>query len=214
MMSNGTSGDINNIPFLVKRPPREPFEQIQVVAKKTAEAAWQAQSTIGVHRRDVRLGMIQREVTLGRRRPTEQQIAAAEAVLAVEDQAERDKLPRLAENYARRTLSLAKASETVTVPVQALHIGDFAVCTLPFEVFAEIGLDLKKRSPFPRTMVISLANGTNGYLPTPEQHELGGYETWMGTSRVQKDASVILTNNLLEMLNELHKAAATDSTAE
>ena len=67
------------------------------------------------------------------------------------------------------------------------------------------GLDLKKRSPFPRTMVISLANGTNGYLPTPKQHELGGYETWMGTSRVQKDASVILTDQLLEMLAELAK---------
>ena len=101
----------------------------------------------------------------------------------------------------------------MTVPVQALHIGDLAVCTLPFEVFAEIGLDLKKRSPFPRTMVISLANGTNGYLPTPEQHKLGGYETWMGTNRMQKDASVILTNNLLEMLDELHNAAAKDSTA-
>jgi hypothetical protein len=36
----------------------------------------------------------------------------------------------------------------------------------------------------------------------------------MGTSRVQKDASVILTNNLLEMLNDLHKAAAKASTAE
>jgi hypothetical protein len=42
MMSNGTSGDINNIPFLVNRPPRKPFEQIQVVAKKTDEAAWRA----------------------------------------------------------------------------------------------------------------------------------------------------------------------------
>jgi len=214
MMSNGTSGDINNIPFLVKRPPRKPFEQIQVVAKKAAEAAWRAHDTIATHRQDARLGMIQREVTVGRRRPTDQEIAAAEAVLAVKDQAERDKLPRLAENYARRTLSLARASECVTVLVQALHIGDFAVCTLPFEVFAEIGLDLKKRSPFPRTMVVSLANGTNGYLPTPEQHELGGYETWMGTSRVQEDASVILTNNLVEMLNDLHKTAAKNSTAD
>jgi hypothetical protein len=157
--------------------------------------------------------MIQRDVTLGRRRPTEQQIAAAEAVLAVKDQAERDKLPRLAENYARRTLALAKASETVTVPVQAMRIGDLAICTLPFEAFAEIGLDLKKRSPFPQTMVISLANGTNGYLPTPEQHELGGYETWMGTSRVQTDASVILTKNLLEMLGELQKDAVKNGSA-
>ena len=72
-----------------------------------------------------------------------------------------------------------------------------------FETFAEIGLDLKARSPFPLTMVISIANGKHGYLPTPEQHRLGGYETWLGTNVVQEDASVILTNNLLEMLAEL-----------
>ena len=91
----------------------------------------------------------------------------------------------------------------MTVPVQALRIGDFAVCAIPFEAFAEIGLDLKKRSPFPRTMVIGIANAPSGYLPTPEQHKLGGYETWLGTNRVQEDASVILVDNLLEMLGEL-----------
>jgi hypothetical protein len=91
----------------------------------------------------------------------------------------------------------------VTVPLQALRIGDLAVCAIPFETFAEIGLELKKRSPFPRTMVVGIANGYNGYLPTPEQHQLGGYETWLGTCKVQEEASVILTNNLLEMLAEL-----------
>ena len=55
-------------------------------------------------------------------------------------------------------------------------------------------------------MVISIANGRHGYLPTPEQHKLGGYETWLGTCRVQEDASVILTDHLLEMLAELAKA--------
>ncbi|HBJ86558.1 MAG TPA: hypothetical protein DDZ88_22420, partial [Verrucomicrobiales bacterium] len=40
MMSNGTSGDINNIPFGVTRPPREPFEQIRLVAAKAADTAW------------------------------------------------------------------------------------------------------------------------------------------------------------------------------
>ena len=46
MMSNGTSGDINNIPFLVNRPPREPFEQIRIVAQKAADAAWYAGMTL------------------------------------------------------------------------------------------------------------------------------------------------------------------------
>lgn len=204
-MSNGTSGNINNIPFLVDRPPREPFEQIRIVAQKAADAAWQARTAITSHRPDVRLGMIQRQVTLKVRRPTPRQIAEARAVLAVKDQAARDKLPRLADSYAQRTLSLAERAPTLIVPVQALRVGDLAVCTIPFETFVEIGLDLKKRSPFPRTMVISIANGYNGYLPTPEQHKLGGYETWLGTCSVQEDASVILTNNLLEMLAELRK---------
>jgi hypothetical protein len=54
-------------------------------------------------------------------------------------------------------------------------------------------------------MTVSLANSSHGYLPTPEQHRLGGYETWLGTNRVQKDASAILTDQLLEMLAELAK---------
>ncbi len=54
-------------------------------------------------------------------------------------------------------------------------------------------------------MVLGIANGYNGYLPTPEQHKLGGYETWLGTNRVQLDASVVLTDKLLEMLGELKK---------
>lgn len=203
MMSNGTSGDVNNIPFLVTRPPREPFEQIRIVARKAADAAWFAWRSIDGHHADAKLGMLQREVTLRFRHPTPEQIERAEAVLAVKDEAERARLPHLAEAYARRTLSMAKAADTVSVPIQAIRIGDLAICAIPFETFAEIGLELKDRSPFPQTMVISIANGSNGYLPTPRQHELGGYETWLGTNRVQKDTSVILTDQLLEMLAEL-----------
>ncbi len=203
MMSNGASGDINNIPFLVTRPPREPFEQIRIVARKAADAAWFAHAGIESHQADARLGMIEREVTLQMRRPTEEQIEWANGVLAITDEAERAELPRLAEAYARRTLGLAEADETLNVLVQAVRIGDLAVCALPFEVLVEIGLDLKQRSPFPSTMVLGIANGSHGYLPSPEQHKLGGYETWLGTCRVEVDSSVILTDNLLEMLGEL-----------
>ncbi len=207
MMSNGTSGDINNIPFGVTRPPREPFEQIRIVAQKAADTAWFAHRKIGRHRNDVPIGMLQREVTLTYRRPSAQALAEANAVLAIKDKSAIEKLPRLAQNYAGSVLNAAKRTEdTLTVKVQAIRIGDLAVCGIPFETFVEIGLGLKKRSPFPLTMVIGLANGRHGYLPTPEQHKLGGYETWLGTNQVQEDASVILTDHLLEMLGELKKA--------
>ncbi len=207
MMTNGASGDINNIPFLTTRPPREPFEQVRIVAQKAADAAWHARRSIESHRSDLRLGMSQREISLRYRRPTAEQVAAAKAVLAISDPAELEKLPRLAENYARRTVAAAeRKEEAADVVLQAVRIGDFAICAIPFETFCEIGLDLKKRSPFPRTMIISHANGSTGYLPTPEQHRLGGYETWLGTCRVQEDASVAITNELLAMLAELKKA--------
>lgn len=207
MLSNGASGDINNIPFGVNRPPREPFEQIRLVAAKTADAAWHAGRKIEQYQPDARLGMLEREVTLKYRRPTAEQLAAARKVVAVKDPAEKEKLPRLAENYARSTIAAAeRTEETLTVKMQAIRIGDFAVCAIPFETFVEIGLELKQRSPFPLTMVIGLANGRHGYLPTPEQHKLGGYETWLGTNVVQEDTSVILTKHLLEMLAELRTA--------
>jgi hypothetical protein len=207
MMSNGTSGDINNIPFGITRPPREPFEQIRIVAQKAADTAWLAHRKIEKHQTDTRLGMLQREITLKYRRPSSQDVAEAKAVLAIKDKDAIEKLPRLAQNYARSVVSAAeRPEETLTVKIQAIRIGDFAVCAIPFETFVEIGLDLKKRSPFPQSMVIGLANGRHGYLPTLEQHKLGGYETWLGTNQVQEDTSVILTNNLLEMLAELKKA--------
>ena len=207
MMSNGTSGDINNIPFGVTRPPREPFEQIRIVAQKAADTAWHAWRKIEKHESAVRLGMMQRDVTLKLRKPSADDVAAAKAILAIKDKAAEEKLPKRAKNYAGSVVNAAEAPEQeITVQVQAIRIGDSAVCAIPFETFVEIGLDLKKRSPFTKTMVVGLANGRHGYLPTPEQHKLGGYETWLGTNRVQEDASDILTDHLLEMLAELKKA--------
>jgi hypothetical protein len=179
---------------------------VRIVAGKTADAAWHARGKIAAHRADVRLGMMQREITLRTRRPTREQIAHAKTVLASKDRNQPAKLPPLAEHYARRTLALASGDETLKVLLQAVRVGDLAICAIPFEAFVEIGLELKKRSPLLRTMVVGLANGYNGYLPTPQQHRLGGYETWLGTNRVQEDASVILTRELLDMAAKLARA--------
>ena len=203
MMSNGASGDINNIPFNVTRPPREPFEQIRIVARKAADTSWAAFKKIPEHKGDVTLGMLERNIELKYRKPSEADLARAESILAEKDKDKIAKLPRLAQAYAGRTVAAAERPDTLTVKLQAIRIGDLAIATIPFETLVEIGLDLKKRSPFPRTMVVGLANGRHGYLPTPEQHALGGYETWLGTCNVQEDASVIITKHLLEMLAEL-----------
>lgn len=205
LLSNGASGDINNIPFTVVRPPRERFEQIRIVASKTADAAWFASRKIRGHERNATVDMREREISLKYRKPTRKQLAEAQAVLAVKDKQAVAKLPRLAQNYANRTVQAAGRPEALTIKLHALRIGNIAVVGIPFETFVEIGLEMKAKSPFKQTMVIGLANGRHGYLPTPEQHQLGGYETWLGTCVVQEDASVIIVRNLLQMLDELRK---------
>src|SRR5262249_4791335 len=85
MMTNGTSGDINSIPFGVARPPREPFEQIRLVAAKAADTTWHAHQKIKAHAAEVPLAMLQKEIVLRLRRPTEKQIARAKAILAIKD---------------------------------------------------------------------------------------------------------------------------------
>lgn len=200
ILSNGTSGDVNNVNFRKLRPPREPFEQIRIVAGKTADTAYRAYEKVaGKHEKVIRLGMVEREITLDVRMPTSEQVERARKIIAMNDK-EKESLPGLAEAYAVRTLNQAKAADTVDVKIQAIRIGDLAIVTLPFEVFAEIGLDLKEKSPFGDTFVVQLANGAQGYLPTPRQHEFGGYETWFTTNRVQFDASDVISRNLLEML--------------
>ncbi len=209
MLSNGCSGDINNIPFGTSRPPREPFEQIRIVARKVADVAWEAEQSIETYRDDISLDMVERQIELKYRRPDEALVARARQIVKLSDEEAEQRLPRLAKAYARRTIGAAERTEkSVTVPLQAIRIGDVAVCGIPFETFVEIGLELKHASPFSQTVVVGLANGRHGYLPTTAQHRFGGYETWLGTNRVQEDAADIILQNLIEMLRQLHDNAA------
>jgi hypothetical protein len=66
--------------------------------------------------------------------------------------------------------------------VQALRIGDIGIATTPTETYAITGLKIKAASPLPHNIVIELANGGDGYIPPPEQHLFGGYNTWAARS--------------------------------
>jgi neutral ceramidase len=206
MMSNGASGDINNIPFGIVRAPRAPFEQCRIVAGKTADAAWRAVKRIENYDSSPMIATRQREVTLNYRKPTVVQVKNAQRLLGL-TRKEREAIHKKTANYANHVIRFADPENppTENVIIQAFRIGDQAIVSLPFEVLVEIGLELKQKSPAPRTFIIELANGSYGYLPPPNQVELGGYETWLGTSRFEKHSSDVLVKELLEMLGELWK---------
>ncbi len=200
IMSNGTSGDVNNVNFAGTAPGgRKPGEQIRVVADSVARAALAAVKTIQ-YRDYVTLYGAEKEIEIGVRKPSRRAVEMAKGILA---KANKPVLTTQAEIYARETLLLEKYPAKVPLILQAFRIGDLGVCAIPCEVFTEIGLELKKKSPCKPTFTIELANGYNGYLPTPQQHRLGGYETWRArSSYLEVDASTRITQTLLELLNQ------------
>ncbi len=203
MLSNGTSGNINNIDFskpAEKAGPR--YSKINKVADDVAHAAQEAMKTITYHEW-VPLDARFTDLTLGARRPTPELLARAEELV---------KKPRLIGGksaldvaYAERALKLKDVPPTIDLPLQALRIGEVAICGIACETFVETGLELKQKSPFKPTWTHSIAGGYFGYLPTPEHHALGGYETWLGTNRLEVQASVKITAALLEMLQTMKK---------
>ncbi|HEY2573417.1 MAG TPA: neutral/alkaline non-lysosomal ceramidase N-terminal domain-containing protein [Verrucomicrobiaceae bacterium] len=200
ILSNGTSGNINNIDFLHAAKPGPKYSKINQVADDIAKVALEAMKKMEYHEW-VPLRAAFQELRLGLRRPTPAQLDRAKRIL--EERVLPGKGNLLERVYAERLQKMANLPETLPIPIQAFRIGEVAVCGIPCETFVETGLELKKKSPFQPTFTHSIANGYYGYMPTPEQHRLGGYETWLGTNRLEVEASVKITRALLGMLESM-----------
>nr|WP_271877453.1 hypothetical protein [Rhodopirellula sp.] len=201
ILSNGTSGDINNINFRARDGRRwAPYEKMEQVADLIANRVEEAHRKIE-HQDWIPIRSIHREIPL-KVRKSDPSLRDYHRELSKKD--ETDPVHHRYEKiYADRVRNLDLGPNQYEIPLQCICLGDLAILGIPFETFAEIGLELKAKSPFKKTFTIELANDSRGYLPTPRQHRLGGYETWMGTNRVEKNASEKITATLLEMLRSV-----------
>lgn len=200
MLSNGTSGDVNNINFSNRGPSLPPFEKMQQVGEKVAQRVADALPAVKYHDW-VELQAASSELELAVRHPDEKLLAYVRKVAAKPQ----DEKPYQSheKTYADRVQQLAKSPEKIKVPLQVLRIGDLGIAAIPFEVFTEIGLDIKEHCPLNDCFTIELAGGSYGYLPTPAQHELGGYETWMGTNKVEVTASDKIRDRILQLFSQV-----------
>ncbi|MEO9005469.1 MAG: hypothetical protein ABI288_12065 [Ginsengibacter sp.] len=209
IMTNGTSGDINNIHWAGKKSDPEPaYEHMRMVANTLAADVYK--TILDIKYKDwVSLASFQKEISLGVRKPDKNEVKRAQDIVS---SAKEPVMMTTEEVYARETLFMRDYPDQVPVILQAFRIGDLAITAVPAEVFAEIGLEIKSKSPFKPTFTIELANGYNGYLPTPAQHKLGGYETWRArSSYLEVGASPKITNVLFELLNKLDSSKSGDS---
>lgn len=92
--------------------------------------------------------------------------------------------------------------ENRPVPIEqtCIAVGGTALISFPGELFTEIGMEIKRQSPFNRTYIIGLANGEIGYVPTRRAITEGGYA--VSTREVDAAAEDIVTANSLALLEK------------
>lgn len=116
-----------------------------------------------------------------------------------------EKCARIQENLnmlERRQAEIdAENSETKTIEVQAMKIGDFVLVTFPGELFVQIGLNIKESSPFKNTFIAGYSNGYSHYGPTSEAFDGFAYEDT--NCLFAPEWEDIYKEKVEEMLNEL-----------
>jgi neutral ceramidase len=105
---------------------------------------------------------------------------------------------------AHRVMDLAaRNGRPHRVEVQAIAWGrELAWVGLPGEIFVELGLALKQRSPFPHTFVVELANENVGYVPDRRSFLEGNYEP--ESARCAPGSGERLVEAAVRLLSELH----------
>ncbi|HSH93151.1 MAG TPA: LamG-like jellyroll fold domain-containing protein [Roseimicrobium sp.] len=177
IMSHGCSGDIWRRDYTKPATVWNDKLSIDDYTKGLLDIAMKAYEGIR-YREDVDIAMAETRMTLNYRVPDAQRVEWAKGVMAGVTNRLVKTQPEI---YAREQLFLHEKKKTEVV-VQALRIGDIGIATTPCETYAVTGLKIKAASPLPHNIVIELANGGDGYIPPPEQHAFGGYNTWAARS--------------------------------
>ena len=111
--------------------------------------------------------------------------------------------------FAEDYLHDDSGSGTVDIEVHVILLGPWAIVGLPGEIYTYIGKSIKAASPFDRTLIFELSNGTVGYVPPKEMIERGIYEAKVAriNSQCGPETADLMINTAAELLNTLPASA-------
>jgi hypothetical protein len=114
-------------------------------------------------------------------------------------------------HWAELVIRTIDAGQPITreLACWALRINDIGIVAVNGEPFAELALEVKRRSPLAKNLFFGYSNGCLGYLPTPEAFDEGGmevhesYQNYMLPTPFTREWGPAVVSNLLELLDEL-----------
>jgi len=201
MFGAGTCGDINHID-VSNNVPQKGGEETKRIG--TALAATVSDKLTNLTRIDKPSLAVKRAVVQAPlQKDDDEKVAWAKKQM---DNVGTRNLPFLLQVEATKILGVElyreKHGDNLPIEVQAFRIdADTAIVTLPGEVFVDLGLAIKKASPFKTTFVIELANDGPGYIPTEKAFKEGSYETV--NSRVKPGGGELMVEAAVKLLKEL-----------
>jgi len=201
LFAAGTCGDINHIDVTHDRPQKG-YAEAQRIGSALAATVAAALRTLPEIEAP-RLAVRRERVSVPLQEYPPEVVRQSRERLALIGTRE---LPFLDQVHAYRVVSLQRMPRgSLPLDVQAIRLSDrVALVTLPGEVFVELGLAIKRDSPFPTTMVMELCNDSPAYIPTRKAFAEGSYETV--NSRVRSGGGEML----VEAAGRLLRALAAD----
>ena len=195
VLGHGCSGDIFRRDYTKKEPINPKIEDYTSALVKKAVATYGKIN----YERTATLSMAEAKLPLKFRAPDAQRLEWAKAIVE-----KLEGLPKLQpEIYAREQIFLHERPEAELI-LQAIRIGDIGITGIPNEVYALSGLKQKAYSPLKTTITFDLANGSEGYIPPPEQHVLGGYNTWAcRTAGLETSAEPRIVETCIQLLEKV-----------
>jgi hypothetical protein len=202
LFANGTCGNLNHLDVNWRRAQSSPQEANRI-ATILAAAVFQAEKSL----RPVLpapLRVRSERVHLPLPHVTDEEVAAARIDARTAKDNSREGFMKLVNAFKVLDVA-ARAGKPLEVEVQVIALGDeLAWVSLPGEVFVELGLAIKQRSPFKQTMLAELANGSIGYIPDRRAYAEGNYEPV--SARCAAGSGELLVEAAVKLLGQLHRA--------
>ena len=207
----GAAGDIGNIDFigkLIPGPDTEPDRIGNALATTILQGAAEMQP---INHPD--LAVRSKTLLVPLQEITQEQIARSYEIIQQNDHHPVDLL--VIANAWKVLITEAfwkRFGPNLPMEVNVIRISaDTSIVVLPHEIFVELGLAIKKASPFKHTLVITMAHDLSFYVPTKKAFAEGSYEVIAST--IKPGGGERLVDTAVEMLRELSPATPRTSAS-
>jgi neutral ceramidase len=193
----GTCGDLNHI-NVNKKETFKGFEMAERIGSRLGQAVLAASEHLD-KLTEPALAVRDRVIEAELQTYTPEQLADAKTKVTKLGDPNTDFTTKV---VAVKILDLASRGASVPMEVQVFRLdAETAIVCLPAEIFVELGLAIKKASPFKKTIVISICNDRPSYVPTKKAFSEGSYE--VTNSRVKPGTGEQLVDTAVALLNEV-----------